>query len=538
MNLLTEPWLPVRKRDGTREWIGPSRLSDPDIVAFDADRADFNGALAQFAIGLLQTTTPVDSPMEWRRLFNNPPDGVTLQSWFAPVISAFEFNGNGARFMQDLSLKPEDGSTCEIGALFIEAPGENALKNNRDHFIKRAGVSATCPHCTAAALFTMQVNAPAGGAGHRTGLRGGGPLTTLLLSKDTAALWQDLWLNVRERRAFLAHAGDPKKEAKHSTFPWLADISAIQRDGGETTPVQVHPAHVYWAMPRRIRLNFDASRSGTCDICGRDSQQLLSEYVTRNYGLNYKGAWDHPLSPYYEAKEGWLPFHPQPGGIGYRHWLPWVLGLSSDRKKQRSARVVDHFLRERMRVVPGALRLWAFGYDMDNMKARCWYESLLPLYALADCAPDAQKNVESEVANWLAAAELAASFLRGAVKDAWFSGDARGDLSAVDAAFWNGTQPQFYAQLKRLIEAARDGTPTDPLPGREAWLKHLAIAAMKLFDDDFVGTGPVERENPKRVAAAFQQLKRSLYGSKMRQALGLPDNEEIKSKRRDRKSVV
>ena len=47
MNLLTEPWLPVRKRDGTREWIGPSRLSDPDIVAFDADRADFNGALAQ-----------------------------------------------------------------------------------------------------------------------------------------------------------------------------------------------------------------------------------------------------------------------------------------------------------------------------------------------------------------------------------------------------------------------------------------------------------------------------------------------------------
>ena len=33
MNLLHEPWLPVRRRDGSREWIAPNRLTDPDIVA-------------------------------------------------------------------------------------------------------------------------------------------------------------------------------------------------------------------------------------------------------------------------------------------------------------------------------------------------------------------------------------------------------------------------------------------------------------------------------------------------------------------------
>ena len=63
MNLLNEPWMPVRRGDGTREWIAPHQISDPNIVAFDADRPDFNGALAQFAIGLLQTTTPMDSPI-------------------------------------------------------------------------------------------------------------------------------------------------------------------------------------------------------------------------------------------------------------------------------------------------------------------------------------------------------------------------------------------------------------------------------------------------------------------------------------------
>ena len=88
MNLLYEPWMPVRKRDGSREWVAPPQLARPDIVAFDADRADFNGALAQFGIGLLQTTTPVERDREWRALFKEPPSGETLAEWFAPVSAA------------------------------------------------------------------------------------------------------------------------------------------------------------------------------------------------------------------------------------------------------------------------------------------------------------------------------------------------------------------------------------------------------------------------------------------------------------------
>lgn len=66
MHLFEEPWMPIRRTDGSRDWIAPDHLADPDIVAFDADRADFNGALMQFAIGLLQTTAPVESSATWR----------------------------------------------------------------------------------------------------------------------------------------------------------------------------------------------------------------------------------------------------------------------------------------------------------------------------------------------------------------------------------------------------------------------------------------------------------------------------------------
>lgn len=531
MNLLNESWVPVRRREGARDWITPYQLSDPDIVAFDADRADFNGALAQFAIGLLQTTTPVDSPVLWKRLFDSPPSPETLMEWFAPVASAFGLDGDGARFMQDFSLKAEEGTLNSISALLIESPGENALRNNSDHFVKRGQVEAMCPACAAAALFTLQTNAPSGGVGYRTGLRGGGPLTTLLLAQPRQSLWQDLWLNVLERSRFLAQCGDAQKSVPHFRFPWLADIGAIQT-GAETAPAQVHPDHIFWAMPRRIRLDMDGDAAGNCDICGQTAEKLVQQYETKNYGLNYKGPWDHVLSPYYETKEGWLPLHPQPGGFGYRHWLPWVMGMSADKKRQRPARVVDYLRDHRARLVQGQLRLWAFGFDMDNMKARCWYESALPLYALADCSPDAQKQIESEVAIWLAGAELAAYFLRSAVKGAWFSADARGDFSAIDASFWGATEAVFYRQLKALIDLLRDDddSETDPLPTREAWHRHLVHTCLRLFDGEFVGAGAVERQNPHRLATAYQQLKRNLDGPKMRQALALPVPEK-KSKR-------
>lgn len=423
----------MRKRDGSREWVNPPQLARPDIVAFDADRADFNGALSQFAIGLLQTTAPAERHGAWRKWFDTSPSPETLALWFTPVAEAFELGGDGARFMQDKTLAPDDGAACDIAALLIEAPGDNTAKDNKDLFVKRGHVGPLCLACAAAALFTLQLNAPSGGAGHRTGLRGGGPLTTLLLAPEGSSLWQHLWLNVIERERFLDGDGS-QLSAPHLTLPWLSPMSAIQQDGGQTAPAQTHPAHVFWAMPRRIRLDLQEPQSGVCGICARTTDALVAGYHTRNYGLNYKGAWNHPLSPYYEMDENWLPLHPQPGGLGYRHWLAWVIGQTSERKKQRRARVVEHFLTHRLRVAPGALRLWAFGFDLDNMKARCWYESTLPLYGLADCDAAAQRRVEAEVARWLDATEQAAGMLRGAIKDAWFGeAPSRADFSAIDA---------------------------------------------------------------------------------------------------------
>ncbi|MEN9864627.1 MAG: hypothetical protein RL748_217, partial [Pseudomonadota bacterium] len=277
---------------------------------------------------------------------------------------------------------------------------------------------------------------------------------------------------------------------------------------------------------RRIRLDFSQLDTGTCAICGRQAQPLLTRYLTKNYGLNYKGPWSHPLSPYYTLKEERLPLHPQPGGLGYRHWLGWVLGMKNDKKEQHAAAIVTHALQHRDREIGGALRLWAFGYDMDNMKPRCWYESTLPLYGMADLPPAIRKllakALETEVAHWLNAAELVIFMLRSAVKDAWFSADARGDFSNIDAAFWSATEAPFYQHLKTLIANVGSGEFPDTQMTRKQWHDTLKKTALNLFDQVFVGSGPVERQNPQRVAQAWRQLMRNLLGPKLLAAAGLP----------------
>lgn len=116
MNLLAEKWLPVRRSTGQVDWVAPHQITEPDIVAFAANRADFNGALAQMMIGLLQTTTPIDDEDGWEGLLDAPPSAEVLQEWFTPTAEAFVLDGDGARFMQDFSLTAAEGAECTIAA--------------------------------------------------------------------------------------------------------------------------------------------------------------------------------------------------------------------------------------------------------------------------------------------------------------------------------------------------------------------------------------------------------------------------------------
>lgn len=156
-NLIDERWIPVTRRDGTKTMIAPwevtEQFAENPVVSLDAPRPDFNGALIQFLIGLVQTVAAPQNASEWRKRLTEPPTPDELKEKFAAVRHAFELGGDGPRFMQDMDRL--EGKEWDIASLLIGYPGENTLKFNKDHFVKRGGISSLCPSCSATALFTL-----------------------------------------------------------------------------------------------------------------------------------------------------------------------------------------------------------------------------------------------------------------------------------------------------------------------------------------------------------------------------------------------
>lgn len=248
--------------------------------------------------------------MWWRR----PPDREALDAAFAPIAHAFVLDGDGPRFLQDFEALASDSLPVErlLIDLASNSPGEN-----KDLLARQGRIGRMSRPAAAMALFTLQSWAPQGGRGNRAGLRGGGPLTTLILPGEQPTLWQTLWANVPV-------GPPPTLHDLPRVFPWLAP-TVTSEDARVVTPITAHPLQSWWGMPRRIRLDF-STLSGNCDLTGEADDALVVGWRQRPHGAKYE-AWTHPVTPHYQIKAGaeWLPMHAQPTGVGYRDWVGLVL---------------------------------------------------------------------------------------------------------------------------------------------------------------------------------------------------------------------
>jgi CRISPR system Cascade subunit CasA len=130
-NLLKQPWLPVRRADGRVEDICPadvtSDIGGNPVMAVDWPRADFRVAAIEFLLGLIATACPpADDEEAWLEGWDKPPTPAILSAALAPITHAFDLDGPGPRFLQDLEELPGQSEPPE--SLLIEAPGENTRR--------------------------------------------------------------------------------------------------------------------------------------------------------------------------------------------------------------------------------------------------------------------------------------------------------------------------------------------------------------------------------------------------------------------------
>ena len=464
LNLITDAWIPVISADGTRRIIAPWQMADAAIRRLDWPRADLNLACLELLIGLVLLADPPGDAEDWEA--RQKPDPDRLRARLADLAPAFDLMGGGPRFLQDREDLPGEANPPDM--LFIDSAGGQTVRNNADLMVWRDRYPALEPALAAMALYTFQAFAPAGGAGNRTSMRGGGPLLTLV--QPQGGLWATIWANVPD--------GLP---AGPGVLPWMR--ATVTSEGGRAVyPEQAHPAEAFFGMPRRLRLVGDGGR--------------ITGVIQRPYGTNYAG-WDHPLTPYYRLKltDEWLPKHPRAGLFGYRHWLGVVVAAQDDGDGlQRRALVLRNWF---ARSGGRRARVLVAGWAMDNMKPRDFILSTPPLVRL-------QGRALACLTGMVGAADIYALALRRALTPVMAEGEAR---EALREAFYAETQAAFEAGLAALeagagIEAvARD------------WLAVLRRVALALFEARALpGLSERDVKVQREIVAAHRRLGAAFAG--------------------------
>jgi CRISPR system Cascade subunit CasA len=425
LNLIEDHWIPVIYEDGAKSVIAPWQMAEEGILRPDWPRPDLNIACYELLIGLLYMADPPHDAEDWDHRY--APDPVRLKKCLAPYAPAFNLIGDGPLFLQDfgkLHNKPNP-----VDMLFIDSAGNNTVKNNADLMVHRGRYQVLDLSLAAMVLYTFQAFAPAGGAGNRTSMRGGGPLVTLV--DPQAGLWPLVWSNTP--------FGQP---ASLQDLPWMRP-TCISNSGTETFPPdgKVYGVEAFFGMPRRLRL---VANEGY--VCG---------VIQQPYGTNY-AKWMHPLSPYYRKNVGdeWLPVHPRAGRFGYRNWLGVISGGVSSGTREPA-------LTLRMRGGEGTVIV--AGWAMDNMKPRDFIWSVQPFLCLE---PEMEYKIECLVR----AAEAAGAVLRDSLKPVLAGGSAR---EAELEAFFVTTENQFNLHMQEILAGVDVG---------QGWLADLKFQALKQFE--------------------------------------------------------
>lgn len=450
MNLISRIWIPVRRRSGSRDVISPAGLvsdyrADP-VIAPAWNRADLDVATYEFLIGLAAATYPhaEDDRGAWEDDFHTPPD---LEARFAPLVPHFEVE----QFVQDFD--DLDASPEPAVWLMMNSPGEKTTKENACLFVKNNDGVLSRP-AAAIALFALQSWATSGGRGRRTGVRGGGPLTTLAIPDGDrpTTLWETIWLNTPADRRL----SDPLQ-----AFPWLSATKTSTK--GETIHEnEANRLQALWGAPRRIRLVWEQNTARMCTITGALDEVVCTGFRTISYGANY-GVWRHPLSPYYYDKKDseWRSIHAQTGRLGYRDWVALVAG-GEGRRAALCVLQAKERLEDLGRPWRDGSRLFAAGYAMSQDKAEAFVSATMPLHTVDR---GIRLEIERVAAMLIAASAVVSKALWGACKR------ARVAPSEPCNLLWTNTEQAFHETLDG--DLGRAG---------ETWLVVLLREATAVFD--------------------------------------------------------
>ena len=282
MNLLIDPWIPVRDEGGIEAFrlltyqqllceAGDWRVSIP--------RDDMELACVQLLACMTQVMFLPENDRILRARIAQPLSVGEFSSGIQPCASWFDLDHPTQPLMQSRGVKATEDTP--IQKLLIGLPEGN----NHAFFNEVGEVHHLSETMAVIALFNQASNTPSFGGGFKGSLRGAAPITTLLSGQN---LRETVWRNVLTRPRI--------NERKIAMLGFEQDqptwVKPIQKDETIYWNEIGLTRGLFW-QPARVEL-VKAERSIPCDMLGGEPARGYSGFRKEKFNFTVKGMWPHP----------------------------------------------------------------------------------------------------------------------------------------------------------------------------------------------------------------------------------------------------
>lgn len=291
MNLLTEQWIPVHQQNQFKQISLETLLTQQAEWSISLPRDDMELACLQLLVCLTQVLFPPKNRKELLNHFNTPLTSEQYQIAIANKIDWFELDHLTQPFMQIRGVKATDQT--DMAKLFAGLDSKSSCC-----FVNEPNLATyLCPSCAAIGLFNQANNAPSFGGGFKSSLRGGAPITTLVLSERSNDLRHTIWNNVLPEDS-LTNIMPCYAKKKEQAPVWVDIIKA----GAKTSSADTGLLRGLFWQPAHIELI--KGERGQCSCCGVEDERY-SGFNKEKFVYDFIGTFPHPHAPRsFELKKG------------------------------------------------------------------------------------------------------------------------------------------------------------------------------------------------------------------------------------------
>jgi CRISPR system Cascade subunit CasA len=281
MNLLKEPWIPVRK-GATFEQITYKELlctKQPGLqVALPRD--DLELACIQMLAAMTQVIFVPEDKSELRKRIETSLTEMEFDNGITKYIEWFDLNHPKWPFMQNNNTGAEKITPIQKMFPGLPAGNNHAFFNGKDEY------NQICFACAAIGLFNLCTHTPNISGKHKGGLRGNSPISTMIFDENIRNM---VWINVLS------------KESVDNTFIDVQSNKPVWIDALERKKqyfsMEIGIARGLFWVPVLIRLCSN-NNLGLCDCCGNEVNKLVHGFLLgSDFMFEVTGLWPHPFSP-------------------------------------------------------------------------------------------------------------------------------------------------------------------------------------------------------------------------------------------------